>query len=289
MRISFIGTTTIAEKFAKHIHNFYKEQENKSDYNNLKLEGFYCEPTSEVTRITLPLNCKIYVTLEDMVRDNDIIAILCKENQIKYYAKEFEKLEVKNKIFFHMSDKYNCDVLDIGKENTYASIYLPVNLYVTTPITMSEFPFVMEGTGSRLDLFEKVLNHNNINTTCVSRENANTFLSACKMLEMNLVSILSGANTAIMASTNINLNNYTTLLAHNMGKIITNRDGYIKSNISRYLNALSIDSCFKSINRLDMTDYTKMNKYACDICTRLADIPNDDKLEIELVTKKYSR
>ena len=289
MRISFIGTTQIAEKFAAHIFNYAKEQQINSDYYKLKLGGFYCFPTTEVTRIALPLNCKIYVNLEDMVEDNDIIGILCTENKIKQFVNCFSKLKVKNKIFFHLSNKFNCDILNNGYENTCASLYSLINFQTTVPNKISDYPFVMEGTGDKLKEFATILNENGFNVSCVSRANAQTFLAASKMLEMNLVSALSSANTAIMASTGISLNSYSPILKRIMDMMLTDRDGYINKGIAKHLNALTVDSYFKSIGRLDMPDYTKMNKYACDICTRLSDIKNDDKQEIGLVTKKHCR
>ena len=287
MRISFIGSGQIAEKFAKHIYNRFKEQQIKNDYYSLKLGGFYCTPASEASRVALPYNCKIYVNLEDMIADNDIIGILCAESHIKQYVKQLAQLKAKDKIFFHMSNKLNCDVLNNGYENTYASLYSLISFNTTVPGKINEFPFVMEGTGNKIQEFATVLNENGFNVSLVSRANAQTFISASKMLEMNLVSALSSANTAIMASTGINLNSYSSLLKYIMGQMIVNRDEYIDKNITKHLNALKVDSYFKAIGRLDMADYTKMNKYACDICTRLSDINNEDKHEIGLVTKKY--
>ncbi len=289
MRISFIGTTQIAEKFARHIYNFSKEQQCKNDYYKLKLGGFYCLPTTEVTRIALPLNCKIYVNLEDIVTDNDIIGILCSDGRIKQYVSQFAKLKITNKIFFHLNNKFNCDILDNGYENTYASLYSLINFQTIVPNRLSEYPFVMEGKGDKIQEFSTILNENGFNVSYISRANAQTFLAASKMLEMNLVSALSGANTAIMASTGISLNSYSPILKYIMGQMLADRDEYINKSIAKHLNALTVDSYFKSIERLDMPDYTKMNKYACDICTRLSDIKNEDKHEIGLVTKKHCR
>ncbi len=287
MRISFLGAGKTAAKFAEHFYNYINEEKSKNGKCDLEIGGFYNLPLSALPEVILPFNCKLYLDLDTMAEDSDIIAVLCNEDKIQQFTSQFRYLHTCGKIIFHVSRRYNWDILDNDYKNTFASLYSPANLYTTLPASLKDIPFVMEGDGDKLNEFVNILTKTGLNVTLVSRVNANVFLSACKMLEMNLYSALSNAQTAIKASSGINIKSCASLIKHNISSMINNKEAYLENNITPDLNAITVRSHFKYIDKLDMPDYTGMNKYACDVCTRLADIPNDDKHEIEIEINKF--
>lgn len=119
----------------------------------------------------------VYLTLEELLINSDIIFIFLPDKAIKTISLTLGKYDVKNKIFCHMSSAHTADILDFNSKNSYMTWHFP---YFIKDENEHSYPgkIIAEGYGKRIDALNEALGVLGIETFFVSPEEKLMYIAA---------------------------------------------------------------------------------------------------------------
>ena len=111
----------------------------------------------------------VYQTVEELLLNSDIIFVFLSDKALKSISLSFGKLDLKNKIFCHVSPAFSADILDFNSRNSYVSLFFP---YFKKDEEGRTIPgrIIAEGYGKRLYSFKEALNALSIDFSFVTAQ-----------------------------------------------------------------------------------------------------------------------
>ena len=179
MKYSFIGLG----KPIGAVNNLFKSQIKKYRLTHVGEEiplepgGVFSSNLSAAASFAGENDMCVYLTLEELLINSDIIFIFLPDKAIKTISLTLGKYDVKNKIFCHMSSAHAADILDFNSKNSYMSWHFP---YFKKDEDEHSLPgrIIAEGYGKRIDAFKEALEVLEIETLFVSPEEKLMYIAA---------------------------------------------------------------------------------------------------------------
>lgn len=102
MKLGFVGAGKVGASFSIYLNS-----------RGEHITGFYSKSIEKCIEISKRIGCHSYASLFELVEASDMVAITVNDDQIHFVVEEILSLELdlKNKIFFHMSGVYGSHVL----------------------------------------------------------------------------------------------------------------------------------------------------------------------------------
>ena len=151
MRAAFIGNENKIAVYS----NIIKNALTSSDTNALSICGVLSSGIEATTNLAIALNAKAYLSLDDLLREADVIFVCRHDSQLASFSEIMKEKRVRGKIFCHFSSRHDSSVLSCGSTNTYYSVGLPYSiLNATNP---KKLVLSFEGEGKHSGQFEAVM------------------------------------------------------------------------------------------------------------------------------------
>lgn len=171
MNTAFVGTPHIIDTYAKLIQNTI----NYGSDNAIKLCGVYCNKIEDTTNLAIKLNTKVYMSLDNLINECDLIFICFIGNELKSFADILKSKHVRGKILCHFNERSNSSKISAGVTNTCYAISCPyppvfpdntlngkdsdtdIDPKQAKEFNVSDFPLIFEGGGKRHNEFESLI------------------------------------------------------------------------------------------------------------------------------------
>lgn len=187
MNAVFIGMTNETITFAKMLQS--KKDSKNPDIINVS--GVICKNVDLTTRIAMILNVKAYLTLEDAIRDADILFVSQADSRLASFSEGLKMRHIRNKILCHFSSKYDSSVISCGTTNSCYSINLPYRFEGERQSDGFETLITIEGGGKRDEEFRQILLNTLPNIRFCTKDERRLTAIATRIVKRHLKSALS--------------------------------------------------------------------------------------------------
>lgn len=224
----------------------------------ITLCGIYSGDANTSVNAALSLECRVFLSLNDLFNESDIIFIGVGDRKLPQFAGMFKDNEVKGKILCHFSEKYNSDILSCGTANTYASFYIPYALKTSKLQNFSDGYIMVEGSGRDFKKFSNVLTSlHDAFVICTEADKALALLA--KRFEIDYVTELLSA--AVQMCKFVGIYSPRKFYEHFICTIIGN-NSFKEGNICEYLKSRpplsseeSVRKSFSLLNKINYSDF----------------------------------
>lgn len=151
MQAAFIGNESKISTYS----SILKKAITASECKALNICGVMSAGIEATTNLAIMLNTKAYLSLDDLLREADIIFVCRQDNQLAPFSDLMKEKRVRGKVFCHFSSKHDSSILSCGSTNTYYSVGFPyptINGVNPRNLTIS-----LEGDGKHSDQFEAIM------------------------------------------------------------------------------------------------------------------------------------
>lgn len=147
MKAVFIGNETQIALYSK----LFAQSGNEY----FKLCGVISTSPEATTKLAISLNIKAYLSLEDAVKDGDVLFICRNGNHLASFSDLMKKMHVRDKIICHFSPHHDSTIINCGSTNSYYSIGVPYLHMSQEKISNTVVTF--EGGGKHREKFENAM------------------------------------------------------------------------------------------------------------------------------------
>ncbi|MBE7038835.1 MAG: hypothetical protein E7404_08040 [Ruminococcaceae bacterium] len=150
MKFSVIGHKKIAVSIA---HHFKK--------NGFELVAFYSNNVEKCVKCAIETFCKAYTNIEDVISESELIILAIDDILLKTSMRKIASFNPENKIFITLSYSQTSDLINIGNNNTYFSMFVPEVIDNNDITDLSKTTLLLEGCGKDYwDLYDELYIHN---------------------------------------------------------------------------------------------------------------------------------
>ncbi len=151
MQAAFIGNESKIAFYSKVLQSAIIS----SKTDKLNICGVLSVSPEATTNLAISLNAKAYLSLDDLLKDADIIFVCRHDSRLAAFSDILKEKRVRGKILCHFSTKYDSSILSCGSTNTCFCIGFP---YPIKACKGTENLFVsFEGEGKNSQLFENTM------------------------------------------------------------------------------------------------------------------------------------
>jgi len=278
MNVAIIGMCNEAMILAKIIKN--SAYCHNADADRLKISGVICKNATQTTNMAIELNIKAYLTLNDAIKDADILFVAQPDSTLAYFSEVLKGNCVRNKILCHFSRKYDSDILSCGTTNSCYSVVLPyLSRYTMRSDHYMNNIVVFEGYGKRHDEFEKAAENTLEKITFCNKHNHRMCMMSSRMINEYLKAVILTAKQIAKFANTYDENIFKS---------------YIINTVSEACNADTLtydkdaDEIKKNMRVLSALNYSDTKDFVRNMELHLAlnsEIDTDEKDEILRVLK----
>ena len=223
----------------------------------------------------------VYLTLEELLINSDIIFIFLPDKAIKTISLTIGKYDVKNKIFCHMSSAHTADILDFNSKNSYMSWHFP---YFIKDENDHSIPgkIVAEGYGKRIDALKEALGILGIETFFVSPEEKLMYIAALSVAK-DLPLMLEYTSKRLIKYA---LGSHSTLSQELMEMVNTSPDSFNSYDPVEKDDADFAARQLDILQKLGIDEITKLYSSLLAISAQTKDTPTKETERIALLSKK---
>ena len=150
MKFSVIGHQKIALSFAHHLKK-----------NGFDLVAFYCDDIEKSIDCAIETGGKAYTDLEDVISESELIILSLDDFSLKNTMRSIALLNAENKIFLTLGYSQSADLMNIGNDNTYFSVFIPKVIKSDEITDLSDVTLFFEGVGKDFwDFYDELYIHN---------------------------------------------------------------------------------------------------------------------------------
>jgi len=150
LKFSVIGHKKVAVSFAHYLNK-----------NGFDLVAFYCDDIEKCVDCAIETGCKAYTDFEDVINDSELIVLSLDDFSLKNTMRTIALMDVKNKIFLTLGYSQSTDLMNVGNNNTYFSVFIPKVIRSDGITDLSDVTLFIEGVGKDYwDFYDELYIHN---------------------------------------------------------------------------------------------------------------------------------
>lgn len=189
MKIGFIGAGKVGTAFGMYLKR-----------EHYHIAGYNSRTQSSADRAARLTNTPVFDKKIDLVEISDMIFLTVNDDNIEDVAKEICRMDIdlKEKVFLHMSGVLNCEVMDCLYEKgaTICSLHplYPFSDIEKSAAEIHKANFTLEGKGDGLNLVKDLLVVNNLSHSVIESSQKTIYHASACVASNYLVAVL---NTSI--------------------------------------------------------------------------------------------
>ena len=275
MQAAFIGNESKIAAYSKILQNALLT----SNFGELKICGILSVNPEATTNLAIALNTKAYLSLDDLIKDADIIFVCRQDSQLAAFSDLLKDKRVRGKILCHFSTKYDSSILYCGSTNTYYSVgfpYPPIN-----HSNMGSIPITFEGEGKRSAEFEELIHRVFPKAIFCTRNDRRLGSIASRIITEYLKVMIRVAMHFLKISGFYDEDYFSEFVTRNVKDIIS-------SNADKKIRKRSESEIRKDMRLLSVVNYSDTRDFYRNMETHIADtgIYTPDEKETILRTLK---
>lgn len=192
MNAAFVGKYEDIKTYSKIFKTAYENMADK-----IKICGVLSTSLENTTSLAIELNAKAYLSLNDLVKECDIIFVCYTGASLAGFVNKLRSIRVRNKIICHFCPSHSSNDIETSITNTYYAISFPYTAEHDLEAALRTIVF--EGGGKNRELFEEIIkcafhnavftNHKNRMMCRMATRFLNTYLKMCIRLSKYIFSL----------------------------------------------------------------------------------------------------
>ncbi|SHI81449.1 Predicted oxidoreductase, contains short-chain dehydrogenase (SDR) and DUF2520 domains [Dethiosulfatibacter aminovorans DSM 17477] len=193
MKIGFIGAGKVGTAFGMYLKR-----------EHYRIAGYNSRTRSSADRAAQLTNTPVYDRKIDLVKISDMIFLTVNDDNIENVAKEICRMDVdvKDKVFIHMSGVLNCEVMNCLNEKgaTICSLHplYPFSDIEKSAAEIHKANFTLEGKGKGLKMVKDILIVNNLSHSVIKSSQKTIYHASACVASNYLVAVLNTSVEMLM-------------------------------------------------------------------------------------------
>lgn len=162
--------------------------------NNLNLSGYYSKNIASAKEAAMFTNSSYFTTLEEIIKNSDIIFITTPDDIIKYIWDSINKELINNKIICHCSGSLSSEVFsNIENHNSYGYSIHPLFAFsdkYNSHKTLNKAFITIEGSQKYMDYFINMFTSLGNKVKVISKENKNMYHASAVVVSNQVVALI---------------------------------------------------------------------------------------------------
>lgn len=186
MKIGFIGAGRVGTTIGLYLHN-----------KNISILGYYSKSFSSAQKAAKMTNSSTFSNIDELVNNAEIIAITTPDDEISTIVKQIEncKLNLSNKVIFHMSGVHSANIFAPIKNSSLTALSIHPMLAISNPINavneIEKTVFSIEGEGKKANDAKLFIESLGIETVLLKTEDKIIYHAACCVISNYLVTLIN--------------------------------------------------------------------------------------------------